>query len=90
MLVTGPREARIAIVVLYVKEYEVFYFEINGLITGLNTSPVHITYPSQTYEFDYMVSLQGFNHRYFLVQQSNYLSFFDSDLKKIKNPEDSP
>ena len=43
MLVTGPREARIAIVVLYVKEYEMFYFEINGLISGLNTSPVHIT-----------------------------------------------
>jgi hypothetical protein len=90
MLVTGPKEARIAIIVLYVKEYEVFYFDLNGLISGLNTTPVHITYPSQTYEFDYMVSLDGFNHRYFMVQQSNYLSFFDSDLKKIKNPEDSP
>jgi hypothetical protein len=57
MLVTGPKEARIAIIVLYVKEYEVFYFDLNGLISGLNTTPVHITYPSQTYEFDYMVSL---------------------------------
>ena len=57
MLITGPKEARIAIIVLYVKEYEVFYFDLNGLISGLNTTPVHITYPSQTYEFDYMVSL---------------------------------
>ena len=80
MLVTGRDGEKTIIVILLIKEYEVFYFDLQGLITGVNKIPLQVTYSYQTYEFDYMISLKGMDHRFFMVQQSNYLSFFESNF----------
>jgi hypothetical protein len=69
MMITGCH-SQILIVILWIEDYHFFYFDVQALrrnTADALQNPVHVVYPSKTYEFDYFFSLEGFNHRYFLV-----------------------
>lgn len=76
------------LVVIWAKDFEFYYFDISSLKEeGCSSDtmrslrhPVHVVYSAKEYEFDYFFSLEGFNHKYFLVQQANYICFYRSQI----------
>jgi hypothetical protein len=67
IILTGPDHQKVLLIILLAKDYELCFFDLKQLIIGENTHPIKVTYPYSTYEFDYVISLNGLNHRYYLV-----------------------
>jgi hypothetical protein len=73
-MITGSAESMFLLYVVLNKKLYYFYYIDLDPILGKNSAslvsdlkPVTVTYPEDKHEFDYFLSLEGFQHRYYLT-----------------------